>query len=201
MYRTCRMMSLSANHYTKGSIKRTLSTLRACSALPSSWPVSQCLGSRRPPVLKTEPDNIVMDELHLLLRIGDVLIWDFVFELVQTGKRGSNAISTYLASLSSCARKCGVAFRVWEYRDPYGKPSGKYDFTSLMGADMKMIITLLPSRFNLLLRTEICDIMAQLWNSIFHDCTLIKLDFYSLHKLTSSLTPPQPERIHSLVSV
>ena len=163
MYHVCRYMSLSADHYTKGSMKRTLSTLRACSALPSSRPVSQRLGSQHSPVLKIEPDNIVIDELHLLLRIGDVLIRNIVFELVQTGRRGSNAISTHFESLSSFARECGVTFRVWECRDPYGKPSGKYDFTSLMGADMKKIISLLPSHFNLLLRTEICDTMIQLW--------------------------------------
>ena len=159
-------MSLPAGHYTKGSMKRTLSTLRACSALSSSSPVSKCLGSQRPPVLKIEPDNIVIDELRLLLRIGEVLIRNLVFELVQTGRRGSN-VSTHLTSLSSCARECGVTFRVWECRDPYGKPSGKYDFTSLMGEDMKKILSLLPSHFNSLLRTEISDSMAQLWNGIY----------------------------------
>jgi hypothetical protein len=164
LYHTCRYdMSLPADYYTKGSMKRTLSTLRACSALPSSKPVSKRLGSQHPPVLKIEPDNIVIDELHLLLRIGDVLIRNLVFELVQTGRRGSNMISAHLTSLSSCARECGVTFRAWECRDPYGKPSGKYDFTSLMGADMKKIISLLPSHFNSLLRTEICDVMAQIW--------------------------------------
>ena len=117
MYHVCRYMSLSADHYTKGSMKRTLSTLRACSALPSSRPVSQRLGSQHSPVLKIEPDNIVIDELHLLLRIGDVLIRNLVFELVQTGRRGSNAISSHFESLSSFARECGVTFRVWECRE------------------------------------------------------------------------------------
>ena len=164
MYDTCRHdMSLPADYYTKGSMKRTLSTLRACSALSSSSPISKRLGSQHSPVLNIEPDNIVIDELHLLLRIGDVLIRNLVFELVQTGRRGSTAIATHLTSLSSSARQCGVTFRVWECRDPYGKPSGKYDLSSLMGEDMKKMLSLLPSHFNSLLRTEISDIMAQLW--------------------------------------
>ena len=179
MYDTYRYdMSLPADHYTKGSMKRTLSTLRKCSALSSSSPVSKRLGSQRSPVLNIEPDNIVIDELHLLLRIGDILIRNLVFELVQTGRRGSNTISTQLTSLSSCARECGVTFRAWECRDPYGKPSGKYDFTSLMGADMKKVLSLLPSHFNSLLRTEICDIMAQLWKVQVQ--LVYKILFYSL---------------------
>ena len=159
-------MSLPADYYTKGSMKRTLSTLRACSALSLSSPASKRLGSQRPPVLNIEPDNIVIDELHLLLRIGDVLIRNLIFELVQTGRRGSTTISTLLTSLSSRARECGVTFHVWECRDPFGKPSGKYDFTSLMGVDMKKIISLLPSHFNSLLRAEICDTTAQLWKVV-----------------------------------
>ena len=156
-------MGLPADHYTKGSMKRTLSTLRGCAALSSSSPASKRLGSQQSPVLSIEPDRIVIDELHLLLRIGDVLIRNLVFELVQTGRRGTNTISTLLTSLSSRVRQCGVTFRVWECRDPYGKPSGKYDFTSLMGEDMKKVISLLPSHFNSLLRRDISDTMAQLW--------------------------------------
>ena len=156
-------MSLPADHYTKGSMKRTLSTLHTCSALSSSSPVSKRLGSQRQPVLNIEPDNVVIDELHLLLRIGDVLIRNLVLELVVMGRKDGNKVPTYLTQLSSCARECGVTFRAWECRDPYGKPSGKYDFTSLMGEDMKKIMNRLPSHFNTFLRTEISDSMAQLW--------------------------------------
>ena len=142
-------------------MKRTLSTLHACSALSSSSPISKHLGSQHSPVLNIEPDNIVIDELHLLLRI-DVRIRKLVFDLVQTGRKGNTAIATHLIPLSSSARQCGVTYQAWECRDPYGKPSGKYDFTSLMRKDMKKMLSLLPSHFNSLLRTEISD-MAQLW--------------------------------------
>ena len=32
------------------------------------------LGSKNPPILKVEPTQVILDELHLLLRIGDVLL-------------------------------------------------------------------------------------------------------------------------------
>ena len=157
-------MSLPADHYTSGSMKRTLSTLKDCAKLSPSSPASK----RHAPVLNIEPDNVVIDELHLLLRVGDVLIRNLVFEIVQTGRKGTNTIPNLLTALSSSARQCGVTFRVWECRDPYGKPSGKYDFTSIMGQDMKKLLSQLPLHFNALLRTEISDTMAKLWK-VHHD--------------------------------
>ena len=88
---------------------------------------SKRLGSQHSPVLNIEPDNVIIDELHLFLRIGDVFIRNLVFELVQTGRKSSTAIATHLTALLSSARECGVTFHAWECRDPYGKPSGKYD--------------------------------------------------------------------------
>ena len=163
-------MSLPADYYTTGSMKRTLSTLKKCAKLSLSSPASKRLGSQNAPVLNMEPNKIVIDELHLLLRVGDVLIRNLVFEIVQTGRKGTNTIPTLLNSLSSSARQCGVTFRVWECRDPHGKPSGKYDFTSVMGQDMKKLISQLPLHFNVLLRSGICDTMAQLWKVQWISC-------------------------------
>ena len=53
---------------------RTLSSLQAKGALPSSKPASVRLGSITTPLLNIEPDHIIPDELHLLLHIADVLI-------------------------------------------------------------------------------------------------------------------------------
>ena len=69
-----------------------------------------------------------------------------------------------LSLLESCIRQqCSVSFRVWEARDPDGKPSGKYDWTSLQGEDTKKLISLLPPHFSSLLRSEICQTMANIW--------------------------------------
>ena len=115
MINTCRHdIGLPADHYTKGSMKRTLSTLRGCAALSSSSPASKRLGSQHAPVLSIEPDRIVIDELHLLLRIGDVPIRNLVFELVQTGRRGTNTISTLCSAMWGHLPSMGMQRPLWQ---------------------------------------------------------------------------------------
>ena len=155
-------MSLPADYYSKGTFKRTLSSLHKCASLSPSSPSSKRLGSQHAPILNLEPECAVIDELHLLLRIGDVLIRNLVLELVEAGRRSKN-ISTQLDTLCSHVRECSVTFRVWECRDPHGKPSGKYEYTSLMGEDMKKVLRHLPVHFSTLLQKEISDVMTTIW--------------------------------------
>ncbi len=57
----------------KSMTRRTLETLKKCSQLPLSKPVDERLGSKFPPLLEIDIDHIVVDELHLLLRVMEVL--------------------------------------------------------------------------------------------------------------------------------
>ena len=59
---------------------------------------------------------------------------------------------------------CKVTFRVWEKQDPNGRSSGAYDWTSLMGSDMKKVLSLLPSKFRGLLRPKIQEKTMKVWN-------------------------------------
>ena len=98
--------------YKTGQMKRTLQTLRKCASLPKSRPANQRLGVQNAPILTLDPERVVIDELHLRLRIGDVLVRNLVWEIVDS--EGAD-----LSLLESCIRQqCSVSFRVWEARDP-----------------------------------------------------------------------------------
>ena len=78
------------------------------------YKASKRLGSQQSPVLSIEPDRIVIDELHLLLRIGDVPIRNLVFELVQTGRRGTNTISTLCSAMWGHLPSMGMQRPLWQ---------------------------------------------------------------------------------------
>ena len=46
-------------------------SLTKCASSPKSRPASQQLGVQHTPILILEPESVVIDELHLLLRVGD----------------------------------------------------------------------------------------------------------------------------------
>ena len=115
---------------------------------------------------------MLVDELHLLLRIGGVLVKNLVHEMVLADKQAhhtTGSTSTTRSPLrlleSKIGTECKVTFRIWEARDESGKPSGKYEWTSVMGTDLKKILRILPSSFSDLLRPEIQTTMCQIWKA------------------------------------
>ena len=84
--------------------------------------------------------HVVIDELHLMLRITDVLTENVICEVMERDKRESDKKALngqYLRALVTAMRDCGISFSVWEKVDADGCGSGKYDWTSLMGMDNK----------------------------------------------------------------
>lgn len=163
-------MSIPQATYTT-TLQRTLQSIQHCAALPPSKPAKERLGVQHHPIIRISPEHVVLNELHLLLRIGDVLIRNLIFEMVLTDRR-SQRNRTYTPATShlklleaKICSECKVTFRIWEKRDVSGKPSGNFEWTSVMGTDMKKIITLLPSTFSDLLRTEISQTMFQIWKA------------------------------------
>lgn len=140
-------------------MKRTLDTIKNCASLS---PANKRLGVQDHPIFTIEPDNVVIDELHMFMRIVDILIRNLVLELVNMDRRNRLQASK-LRDLEASIRECGVTFRVWEKRDANGKPSNTYDWTSLKGSDMKKVLRTLPSHFPTLLRDEIRDKTANIW--------------------------------------
>ena len=96
------------------------------------------------PLLNIELDQVIVDELHLLLRVMDVMIdniitnnidWDKQEDFEKNSKQPKGL---HLKKLVTEIRSCGVGFDVWELRNPGdNKGTGKYEFTSLFGNDKK----------------------------------------------------------------
>ena len=87
--------------------------------------INSCLKSRDKkgckfsPLIKIPIDNIVIDELHLMLRITDVLLRNLVWAMEkldqnerQQGKQRS-ASNNHLDQLVNTIRSCGITFRVY----------------------------------------------------------------------------------------
>ncbi len=146
---------------------RTLDGLKEEAQLPSNRPAKSRCGVIHAPLLNVEPHHVVVDELHLLLRITDVLIRNLISKLViqevELKVLGQPA-QNYLQMLERAVRETGVTFRVWEERSADGKPSGKYDCTSLMGNDKKKVLRNLPSHFgSFILDKEVATTMSNIW--------------------------------------
>ena len=98
-----------------------------------------------------------MDELHLLLRISDILIDNIVQDAVQwddetwiTGKK-----KVHLDKLIQAINSCGVSFSFLEKGNADGKGSGTGEWTSLMGYDSETLLKNLPSKLE--------PLVQQLW--------------------------------------
>ena len=152
-------MTIPSSVYTTTNV-RTQESIKACASLSKSKPAKERLGVLHPSIITIDINHVVADELHLFLRIGDVLIRNLIFEMVASGRKEKQQ---YLSNLEGCIRECGVGFNVWEVRDASGKPSGKYDWTSLRGDDMKKVIKRLPSKFSSLLKPELQETMGRTW--------------------------------------
>ena len=123
------------------------------------------LGCVRQPLFDIPLDHIVLDELHLLLRVGDVLLRNLILQVDSMGHKrkehegqGSNSIR----ELEEAVLACGVSFQI---RQPTGKPiPGSYDFTALSGKFKLQVMRKLPSKFDTILPDGLSAQVAQLWN-------------------------------------
>lgn len=92
-------------------------------------------------------DHVILDELHLLLRITDVLINNLIEDVLELDKKedlgkkkSDDTCGVHLGNFIKTVQSSGVSFQVWEKNNADGKGSGSYDFTSLLGNDRKKII-------------------------------------------------------------
>ena len=104
----------------------------------------------------------MVDELHLLLRITDVLERNLVLEMVEwDAVEGASPLSSgkHLNNLLKVISSLGVSFAVWQ-----SKKQGKdFEFTSLMGPDKVVVLEKLPEKFPDLLHPETCGEVKWLW--------------------------------------
>ena len=131
-------------------MKRTLQTI-------DSSLQKQSLSVKKKPLIRVEPDNVVVDELHLLLRILDRLLKNIVDLMLDQDKKtnfrktASSSENHNIRKLEHSILDLGVTFRVWEKMNGDGSGSGLHDFTSLNGDDKKKVLKGLPKCFETLI--------------------------------------------------
>lgn len=159
-------MSVDEKEYTEKKA-RTLQKMQKLSAQSYSS-CARHLGCVLPPLINIPLDCVVLDELHLLLRIMDVLIRNLVLyadseDHRQKAHRGVEGVQ--LKKLEQTIRSCGVCFQIWQNREPTGKPiPGSFDWTPLSGKHKLQVLKTLPTKMDTILETSVAPSVAKLWN-------------------------------------
>eukprot|EP00731_Ephydatia_muelleri_P034384 Em0057g16a len=151
---------------------RSIEDIEACAAT-NEYSV------KYPPLLSIDLDHVVPDELHLFLRIMDILIENLISYAVEldiraTRKQTDLLQGATLKKVQASIQSCGVSFQIWKKKE---KP-GELDWTSLGGAQKRKVLSLLPAQFPNILPPETCQRVAQLWK-----------DFEETYSAISSWTP------------
>lgn len=124
-------------------------------------------GSINAPLLDLELDHVIPDELHLMLRVTDVLIQGLI-DTATTYDRHQHTLShsrsSYKAidgqmvnNLVTAMNKCGVHFCLYEQRD------GSMEWPSLLGPDKIKLLKHLPNEFPDCQPTEMVRDLQNLW--------------------------------------
>jgi len=120
---------------------------------------------QKPPLINIETDHIITDELHLLLRITDVLLKNVVATAVADDKKTMGVKwklldGKMLNSVVSNIRRCGIPFAIWD-----GNESNKdsYNFTSLVGNMKKKLLKFFPNKITQCQPGENASTVAKLW--------------------------------------
>ncbi|CAB4041447.1 Hypothetical predicted protein, partial [Paramuricea clavata] len=117
-------MCYDVEYYSSENFKRTLEDMHNCAKLGKGQQNYCCV---RPPLLNIKLDHVVIDELHLLLRVMDVLLDNLVQDALNWDQKGnwqrkkSNHTATHLENLIVTIKSCGISFSVWEKRNANGK--------------------------------------------------------------------------------
>ena len=143
-------MSKPETHYQSDAMGLTLAQVKRYAA--NGKKEFCCIN---PPLLNIPLDHIVLDELHLLLRITDILMTNLIEDAMErddkesillTQRREKLERGKHLRKLAETINSCGVTFNVWEKKNADGKGSGTMDWTSLMGGEKRKLLKLLPDK-------------------------------------------------------
>lgn len=162
-------MSKNDAYYSSPPLRRTLEEMREMAGKTTGE--NYCCNHK--PLLNIPLHNIILDELHLMLRVTDILIENLIEDAIQwddkegclSAKKRSVEKSQHVINLVKAINNCGVSFSIWEKRNADGRGSGTWDWTSLMGNDRKKLLRELPKRLanSNCIQKNTCDKVAQLW--------------------------------------
>ena len=171
-------MTYDLNHYNSTPLKCTLAEIREMTARKKD---NYCC--KYPPLLNIDLDHVILDELHLMLRVVDVLIDNLLEDVLEWDKnvdickRRSEKRGEHLENLVSTIRSCGVSFQVWQKSNADGKP-GKYECTSSLGNDKKKLLKFLPNKLRMAIQEDSADIVIKIWQ-----------DFNELYQIITQVNP------------
>jgi hypothetical protein len=111
--------------------------------------VKNDFGVRAQPLVSIEPEHIIIDELHLLLRICDKLLKNLILDTKTLDDK--NAVhgekSDFLGRLTEKIRGCGVSFYIWTKKGT----QGELNWSSLTGSDYEKLLENLPTKLYFLI--------------------------------------------------
>ena len=118
-------------------------------------------GVKNQPLLNIEIDHFIPDELHLMLRIMDVLLRNVINDAKSKDDYGKvhNQHTDNLSLLLKNIKSCGVTFNTWTSK------TGELEWTSLTGNDMKKVMTHLPEKLLFCLHETTQPMVTNLWIS------------------------------------
>ena len=177
-------MHFDLNHYQSTELKRTLKEMNELSENKKAKEKYCC---EHKPLLNIELAHVILDELHLLLRVLDVLIENLIRDALQwdqkdnfNKKRGDQK-NKHLNDLQK-TKSCGISFEIWEKKNADGKGSGQYDFTSLLGSDKKKLLKNLPSKLPDVIQKETASTVQKIWET-----------FDEIYAIVTSKTPSEED--------
>lgn len=122
------------------------------------------------PLLNIDLDHAIVDELHLLLCVMDVMLDNIITEVIDWDKEddfektSKEPQGIHLKKLVNEIRSCGVGFEVLKLRNPAdNKGTGKYEFISLFGNDKKKILSRLPENLSKVWQSNTCTEITKVW--------------------------------------
>lgn len=120
-------------------------------------------GCKTHPLLDIEPENIIPDELHLLLRITDVMTENLIIAAILHDKRQQRNCKllegAMIKQLLECIKSCGVSFKIWDVKGA----NKDFEFTSLMGNCKKKLLDKLPSKLDACQPASLAKDVTELW--------------------------------------
>lgn len=154
-------ISKSKDHYNADGLRRTYKSI-------SMHCDTKSFGCKNKPLLQIDPEKVVPDELHLFLRISDILLDNLIEDCRQQDTKLEilKQKAHQLENLQKKINACGVNFHTWSDK------AGQLQYTSLTGSDYKKLYRNLPEMLLFVVANETHDDAVFLWR-----------EFEQLHKI------------------
>ena len=117
------------------------------------------------PFLRIPLENVIPNELHLMLRVTDVLTRNLIYAAgthdTKNGWRGNDILKgTMIQKLLECIRSCGVTFNIYE------STKKDFSFTSLVGNDKLKTIRKITTQVKAVSTRGIYSDVEKLWKVV-----------------------------------